>query len=246
MELKHQEELWDRNANIDSMRSIIARDDKPQDWHWEHQAFFDSGIDEIQDILNYLDTLAINIPRYIALDFGCGIGRLSQALAVYFDEVHGVDISSSMIEQANLVNQYDNCRYFHNDKPDLSIFSDNTYNLIYSNLVLQHIKPTISLEYIREFIRVLHPNGILMFQLPCGRNDNLRTAIKNMIKSVIPSHFYRYYNTKMKRTKLYYEMHFIARDEVINQITESNGTVHDIVESDVAPGYISLRYSVIK
>ena len=38
--------------------------------------------------------------RRSALDFGCGIGRLSQALAEHFDQVYGVDISPKMIELA--------------------------------------------------------------------------------------------------------------------------------------------------
>ena len=32
-----------------------------------------------------------------ALDFGCGVGRLSQALADYFDRVVGADVSPTMI-----------------------------------------------------------------------------------------------------------------------------------------------------
>lgn len=38
--------------------------------------------------------------RGVALDFGCGVGRLTRALAAFFDRATGVDISSSMIEEA--------------------------------------------------------------------------------------------------------------------------------------------------
>ncbi len=35
-----------------------------------------------------------------ALDFGCGVGRLTQALADYFNEVAGVDVSPTMVNKA--------------------------------------------------------------------------------------------------------------------------------------------------
>jgi ubiquinone/menaquinone biosynthesis C-methylase UbiE len=47
-----------------------------------------------------------------------------------------------------------------NDQDDLRIFPDNTFDFIYSNFVLQHIKPDYTKAYIREFLRVLAPGGI--------------------------------------------------------------------------------------
>ena len=41
--------------------------------------------------------------RGTALDFGCGVGRLSQALTKYFEQVAGVDISHTMIAKAKEV-----------------------------------------------------------------------------------------------------------------------------------------------
>ena len=246
MNNKSVEKLWDRNAEIDSMRSIVARNDKPQDWMWGKKAFFDSGFDEIQGVLNYIDSLNLNLVKQRALDFGCGIGRLTQALGRHFEEVFGVDISSAMIGQATELNKFENCKYLHNTKADLSLFKSNQFNLIYSNLVLQHIQPEISLVYITEFIRVLRPEGLLIFQLPCGRNDNSLSAIKNLIQSVIPLELKSFYINRIASTKLYYDMYFIEREEVISQITDNKGTVIDIVVNDVAPGYISLRYCVKK
>jgi len=144
---------------------------------------------------------AFPLRRGRALDFGCGVGRLTQALCRYFDECDGVDIAPSMIE---LARKYDRpwrrlwyevvrlwnawrsgrdrladswpgfarllkrkeCRYAVNDSGNLSLFGDDTFDLIYSRLVLQHMKPEYSQNYIREFLRVLAPGGLVIFQIP--------------------------------------------------------------------------------
>lgn len=249
MNLKQLERQWDRNAKLESMRSIIWRNDKSKNWKWDQKAFFDTGITEIEELFNYIDSLKFEIQNIKALDFGCGIGRLTQALALHYDEVYGVDISSSMIEEAKKINMFDNCTYIHNPKDDLCIFESETINLIYSNLVLQHINPVCSLNYISEFIRILDPNGLLIFQLPCGRNSNYQnipTKIKQKIRLIIPSLIINFFANKILINRPYYEMHYIEREKLIMHIMQNNGIIVDIIENNVAPGYISLRYCVTK
>lgn len=54
-----------------------------------------------------------------ALDFGCGMGRLTQALTKYFEEVYGIDIAPSMIKLTEKYNRYDNkCKFFLNTTDD--------------------------------------------------------------------------------------------------------------------------------
>jgi ubiquinone/menaquinone biosynthesis C-methylase UbiE len=63
--------------------------------------------------------------RESALDFGCGVGRLTRALSRYFNQSYGIDISASMIKKAQELNQsYPNCQFIFNDKADLRFFSD--------------------------------------------------------------------------------------------------------------------------
>jgi len=66
--------------------------------------FFESGLKEINAVMRYVESLGIDVSRRRALDFGCGVGRLTQAIANYFEEVYGVDIALSMIEQATKCN----------------------------------------------------------------------------------------------------------------------------------------------
>jgi hypothetical protein len=48
----------------------------------------------------------------------------------------------------------------------LKTFSDNSVDLIYTNIVLQHVTPDVTVAYLREFLRILKPAGVLVFQLP--------------------------------------------------------------------------------
>ena len=41
---------------------------------------------EVEELIRYMKSLGINISRKKALDFGCGVGRITQALTNYFDE----------------------------------------------------------------------------------------------------------------------------------------------------------------
>ena len=47
---------------------------------WDPDAFFETGRHEINGVMAYLDSLGLDGPRELAMDFGCGVGRLSQAL----------------------------------------------------------------------------------------------------------------------------------------------------------------------
>ena len=101
------------------------------------------------------------------MDFGCGVGRLSQALAVHFDRVVGIDIAASMIQTAAQLNGIPGrCEYMHNVRADLAALGDESVDFIYSNITLQHMVPSLAGSYIREFFRIARPGAHVIFQLP--------------------------------------------------------------------------------
>ena len=113
---------------------------------------------------------AFDLParREQALDFGCGVGRLTRALSHYFRECYGVDIAESMIDKARELNaSVPGCHFILNERQDLRIFPDNRFDMIYTNVVLMHM-PTKAMikSYIAEFVRILRVDGLLAFQLP--------------------------------------------------------------------------------
>ena len=135
---------------------------------WGPEQFFATGTAHVAELMGYLDSLLPNLPRGAALDFGCGVGRLTQALCAEFRQVCGVDVSPTMIRLADEFNRWPNqCRYLVNDQPDLSSFEGGEWDLIHSHNVLQHIAPAATARYLGEFVRLLTPYGVAVFQLPC-------------------------------------------------------------------------------
>jgi ubiquinone/menaquinone biosynthesis C-methylase UbiE len=112
-----------------------------------------------------------------ALDFGCGVGRVTRALGKNFRASYGVDISGEMLSRANAL--VANCRFVQNDQADLHIFQDDNFDLIYSTAVLQRL-PSQHLAggMIREFMRILKPNGLPVFHVPrsCHGEDDCNLA----------------------------------------------------------------------
>ena len=133
---------------------------------WDVDDFFAAGRKEIDEVFAELGGLGVH-PRGVALDFGCGAGRLTQALAARFDTVVGVDVARSMVALAEEHNrQGDRCRFVLNEAADLACFADGSFDFLYSNIVLQHVGTELAKGYIAEFLRVVAPGGILVFQVP--------------------------------------------------------------------------------
>jgi hypothetical protein len=75
-----------------------------------------------------------------------------------------------MIEGADRFNRFgDRCHYHLNVREDLSIFPDGAYDFIYSTYVLQHMHPTFARRYVEEFVRLLSPEGLALFQIPTAK-----------------------------------------------------------------------------
>ena len=159
-------ELWDRHARRDPLWAILS-DPARKGGRWDLGRFMQTGVGEVASLLYQLQTLGLDVRRGEVLDFGCGVGRLSQALAPHFQRVTGVDISAEMLEQAQSLNRFpESVTYVCNRSQHLEAFADRSFDFILSNIVLQHVRPDIALGYLREFFRLLAPRGVLVFQLP--------------------------------------------------------------------------------
>jgi ubiquinone/menaquinone biosynthesis C-methylase UbiE len=131
----------------------------------DQDEFFALGRREVGELITLLGQVGWS-PRGKALDFGCGLGRLSQALSAHFEDVLGVDVAQSMVEKATRLNTTnEHCRFIVNTQPDLRIIPTDSIDLVYTNIVLQHMAPQYEAAYIREFFRVVRPSGMVAFQV---------------------------------------------------------------------------------
>ena len=121
---------WDAFGRIDPLWAILT-DPNRRGNRWDKVEFFATGREEIAAHLAHAASLGVPGRRRRALDFGCGAGRLTQALAAHFDEAIGVDVAPSMIDLARRHNAHgDRCSYLVNEQPDLSRFPDATFDIL--------------------------------------------------------------------------------------------------------------------
>jgi ubiquinone/menaquinone biosynthesis C-methylase UbiE len=164
MKLEDLQTNWDKLGQEDAMWAVLTDPDK-KGGKWVPAEFFATGEAQMAETFNQFSADGIKVNLGCALDFGCGVGRLTQALARRFSEAHGVDIAPSMIEQARKFNQFpDKCHYHQNPNSDLRLFPDQKFDFIFTYIVLQHIQGEFVLNYVHEFVRILRPGGIVMFQ----------------------------------------------------------------------------------
>jgi SAM-dependent methyltransferase len=165
--LAAQRRDWDELAQLDPYWAICTTPGK-RFGAWDTREFFATGEREVEAVLAEAERLGTPGARGEALDFGCGLGRLTRALADRFDRCVGVDIAPRMVEGASELNaDRPGCEFRVNPGADLTQFDDSRFDLVYSSIVLQHVPRREWIEaYLREFVRVLRPGGALVFTLP--------------------------------------------------------------------------------
>jgi len=169
MRLRALRRHWDRLAQQDPLWAVLT-DPGKRDGGWDVDQFFRAGTEELSAVLQRAARLGIVVSRRRALDFGCGVGRVTQAMAGSFERCDGVDISASMLQLARRHNRDPaRCSYHLNVADDLRLFPDAAFTFVFSTLVLQHIAPPYTSGYVKELLRVLAPGGLLVFQLPSHR-----------------------------------------------------------------------------
>jgi 2-polyprenyl-3-methyl-5-hydroxy-6-metoxy-1,4-benzoquinol methylase len=157
---------WEQHGQSDPLWAILTEAEK-RGGRWDAGAFFATGREEIGALMRTLEAFGAPRRRQRALDFGCGVGRLTEALAEHFPSVDGVDISETMIQRARELSAHpDACRYHVNTRGDLQLFEDATFDLVHSSIVLQHVGRELAASYLTEFVRILRPGGVVHVQLP--------------------------------------------------------------------------------
>lgn len=168
---------WENLAKQDPMWAILT-DESRKGGRWDAEEFFATGRATVDWLGSWLGLHGIPVPKGRALDFGCGLGRLTQALAPHFEHVTGIDVSESMVHGAREHNRHGSrVTYVHNPHPDLRVIPSDSIAFVLSAIVLQHMRTEYQLGYVREFVRVLQPGGLAFFQAPTA--EILAGAIPN-------------------------------------------------------------------
>jgi SAM-dependent methyltransferase len=187
---------------------------------WDLEAFFELGRREVDGAFAELGRLGLNPGRRRALDFGCGVGRLSQALAGQVDEVIGLDIAPTMLEKAReLDRSAGRVQFVLNQKPDLSLITTASVDIVYSSLVLQHMPPELARGYLCEFVRVLTPGGVAIFQVA----SRPTMSVKGLIFRLAPWPLLRWAQRTLLRYPAPMRMSRMSPDDVRAAIAGTPG-----------------------
>jgi SAM-dependent methyltransferase len=163
---RHREE-WERLAETDAMWAVLTAPDR-KGGRWNPREFFATGEAEVEHVLATAAGLGRPARRERALDFGCGVGRLTRALGQRFGHALGLDVSKGMVERARALNaDVPTCEFRVNDALALAGVGDDEIDLVYSSIVLQHLQSAEQIaHYVEEFVRVTRPDGIAIFGIP--------------------------------------------------------------------------------
>jgi SAM-dependent methyltransferase len=251
MNLESLKQDWEHLAKQDALWAILT-DERKVGGKWDVAEFMATGEAEVGTVLDYLAGANLS-PNFSgeALDFGCGVGRLTQALAQRFASCVGVDISQEMIEKAESFNRYARCRYVTSSGTRLP-FADASFSFIYSNIVLQHVPPRYSSQYLREFVRLLEPSGVLVFGVQdffagslLGRIRSA-TRVRTRIKEAFGGPMMKMYCLSEREVRHALGFAKVADIRFTNSAAKDFNGKLAFLQQAPAAGYVSKQYCVVK
>ncbi|MDX6647570.1 MAG: hypothetical protein QOK40_3297 [Miltoncostaeaceae bacterium] len=245
MDLRTLQRDWDACGRDDPLWAIIPRAG------WEIEPFFASGEADVALLMDQIAALGLDPPRGRALDFGCGVGRLTQPLGGRYDEVVGVDIAPAMLELAEHHNGLGaRCRYLLNETPDLHRFPDAHFDLVCTLITLQHVHPRYVAGYLREFVRVLAPGGVAAFQLasrPRSPGTRHRARARRLAMAALPERTGRALYRRLTGRPALIEMFGVPLERATALVEDAGGRVVAALE-DACAGvdWVSHRYFAVR
>ena len=101
-------------------------------------------------------------PSKTILDFGCGWGRITRFFLkdIYATNIHAIDVDPLIVEVTKQIIPGINVEPC-NPSPPLN-YENNSMDYVIAYSVFSHLAENVQIEWIREFSRILKPNGLLV------------------------------------------------------------------------------------
>jgi SAM-dependent methyltransferase len=161
---------WDAIADAHPFFGVLSaerfRDDRmtPDD----RDVFYEWGRADVEKaVAPYRRMTGSEFAPHRALDFGCGVGRMSFAMRRYASEVVGVDVAPRMLEVAREQAAARGVTgvVFRSTLPTEPV------DWVNSMIVLQHVPPVRGHAILEQLVALLRPGGWLSIQLTFFRDE---------------------------------------------------------------------------
>lgn len=238
---------WEDWGRVDPLWAVLTSGERYG--RWDLDRFFRTGLEAAGWALEHAETFGRPENHGTALDFGCGVGRLTRAIAPRFECTYGLDIASSMIEQARRFDMQrgpSGAKFVVHDRPDLSHHASGSVDFVLSLLVLQHLPSTAAIAgYLGEFVRVLSTGGIAVVHLPSQvpatsqGPEPLRMRARGWLRAagVSPRFLYRRLGWQPDMP-----MSAVPYNETVAIIEGAGGQVLDAPETSIGDGVVNRIY----
>jgi len=158
---------WEHLGKTRAHHSVLtSKDFLPDSLQQNIGTFWKSGEIEVKEIEAILNRHNVNLNEVnTAIEYGCGVGRVTTQLAKQVKSMHAYDISRPHLDYAK--------EHAEEERVDIKfhLVSDplgklHPCDLFYSRIVFQHNPPPIILQLIKNAMESLNHGGIAIFQVP--------------------------------------------------------------------------------
>ena len=242
-QLEHLRHVWQTLGRDDPLWAVLSHAGK-RGGRWDPQEFLATGAVEVDVQLAALAARGLPAGFRLALDFGCGAGRLSRALARHFDQVVGIDVSASMVAAARRLNaDIGNIDFIENTTPRIGWIADASVDFVFSHITLQHIPDALAIGYVDEFFRVLAPGGAAVFQFV----DNVDASLRGRLFGLASNRWLNPLRRLLWRRREVFEMHALDEDRVHERLARypQLRLLDAFNDGAAGPGWRGRRWTVV-
>ena len=152
-------EWWDKaldEVGVHSMDKLVSRE---AGW----PAVVESGREDLRRAIA-ITGMRTGADKSI-VEVGCGLGRMSAALADHFGRVVGLDVAPSLVAEAARRNTNPAVTFELVNGSRLNATSLTACDAVFSYEVFYYIPPTVLVNYFRDAFDLLTPGGQFVFHL---------------------------------------------------------------------------------
>jgi ubiquinone/menaquinone biosynthesis C-methylase UbiE len=157
---------WGKWGELDPLFGVSTWQNKEKDGSnpWIDQEFYQLGESDWKDFSRHWEMYGVN--RESCLEIGCGVGRITNQLASYFNQVHAIDVSEKMIEYAKKHISSSSVSFRLSKGVDIPLADQSVFS-VFSTHVFQHFDSlSVADWYFAEISRTMKTDGTLMIHLP--------------------------------------------------------------------------------